>query len=144
MKRCFLSMCVLFFALSAACTRVIVSMHPGYNFPPTDPDSILVHDRTAPDYPFVIIGRISLDMTWTISPRRNEKKIARTAARAGADGVIVSGLDIDIDAFNRHVDTEGYASVSGTDLSEFVVLTRPHAMYLEQSRIYGYMIKRTG
>ncbi|MGB7293968.1 MAG: hypothetical protein WBC70_00110 [Candidatus Aminicenantales bacterium] len=143
MRRQLLAACIIISAL-CACTRVIISKHPGYDFPATDPDSILAHDRTAPDYPFVIIGRISLDMTWTINPGRDEKKIEKMAARAGADGIIVSGLDINIDAFNRHVATQGYASVSGTDLSEFVVVTRPHALYLEQSRIYGYIIKRTG
>ena len=143
MKRQLVAVCFLFFTLYA-CTRVIVSKHPDYNFPPTDPNSILVHDRVAPSYPFVIIGRISLDMTWTIKPSMDEKKIERMAARAGADGILISGFDINIDAFNQHVTTKGYAAVSGSDLSSFAADTHPDPMYLRQTLIYGYLIKRTG
>jgi len=143
MKRQLLAVCVLFCAL-CACSKVIISKHPDYNFAPTDPNSILVYDRLAPDYPFVIIGRISLDMTWTIKPGKDEKKIERKAAQAGADGIIISGLEIDIDAFNKFVAAEGYAKVSGSDLSDFSLATKAHALYLEQSLTYGYMIKRMG
>jgi hypothetical protein len=133
----------LFFALWA-CSRVIISRHPDYNFPATDANSIQVYDRVAPSYPFLIIGRISLDMTWTVNPKRDEKKIRRLAAQAGADGILVTGYDIDIEAFNRYVSAQGYLSVSGSDLSSFAAVTRPHPMYLEQTLIYGYLIKRTG
>jgi len=143
MKRQLLTVCVLFFALSA-CTRVIISKHPDYNFPPTDANSILVYDRMAPTYPFVIIGRISLDMTWTVKPRKDEKKIRRMAAQAGADGILITGLDINISAFNEYVTTRGYATVSGSDLSSFAADTHPDPMYLRQTLIYGYLIKRTG
>jgi len=143
MKRQLLAACVIFSAL-CACSRVIVSKHPDYNFPPTDPNSIVVYDRVAPDYPFVIIGRISLDTTWTIKPGKDKKKIERKAAQSGADGIIISGLEIDIDAFNKFVAAEGYAKVFGADLSEFALPTKAHALYLEQSLTYGYMIKRMG
>jgi hypothetical protein len=142
MKRRLLIVCLLCFSL-CSCSRVIISKHPGYNFPPTDPDSILVHEGVAPNYPFVIIGRISLDMTWTIKPGKDEKKIERMAAQAGADGIIITGLDIDIDAFNKFVAAEGYAKVFGTDLSAFSRDIYPHTLYLEQSKTYGYMIKKT-
>ncbi len=142
MQHRILTGCLLIFSL-CACSRVLISKHPGYDFPPTDPNSILVYDRVAPAYPFVIIGRISLDMTWTVKPRRDEKKIERMAAQAGADGIIITGLDINIDAFNQYVATHGYATVSGSDLSSFVVDIRAHAMFLEQTLTYGYMIKRT-
>jgi hypothetical protein len=141
MQRRLLIVCFLFFSL-CSCSRVIVSKHPDYNFPPTDPNSILVYDRMAPTYPFVIIGRISLDMTWTIKPGKDERKIERMAAQAGADGIIVTGFDINIDAFNQFVAAEGYAKVFGSDLSAFAADIHPHALYLEQSWIYGYMIKR--
>jgi hypothetical protein len=141
MKRLLWLVCFLFFAF-CACTRVIVSRHPDYNFPPTDPNSILVYDQIAPSYPFIIIGRISLDMTWTVNPRKNKKKIQRMAAQAGADGILITGLDIDISAFNHYVTTHGYATVSGSYLSHFAV-TRPLPMYLQQHLIYGYIIKRT-
>jgi hypothetical protein len=98
----------------------------------------------APSYPFVIIGRISLDMTWTVNPSKDENKIERMAARAGADGILITGFDVNIDAFNRYVATHGYATVSGSDLSSFAAVTRPHPMFLEQTLIYGYLIKRTG
>jgi len=143
MKRQLLTVCVLFFAL-CACTRVIISKHPDYNFPPTDPNSILVYDRMAPTYPFVIIGRISLDMTWTVKPRKDEKKIGRMAAQAGADGILITGFDINIDDFNKYVTTQGYATVSGSDLSSFAADTHPDPMYLRRTLIYGYLIKRTG
>ena len=142
MRRQLLAAFVIFSSL-CACSRVLVSKHPGYDFPPTDPNSVLVHEGVAPEYPFVIIGRISLDMTWTIKPGKDEKKIGRKAAQAGADGIIISGLDIDIDAFNRHVATHGYTNVSGSDLSAFAVEIRPHTRLLEQTLTYGYMIKRT-
>ncbi|HUU39000.1 MAG TPA: hypothetical protein VMW46_12455 [Candidatus Desulfaltia sp.] len=142
MKRQLVAVCFLFFAL-CACSRVIVSKHSDYNFPPTDPSSILVYDRMAPTYPFVIIGRISLDMTWTVKPRKDEKKIQRMAAQAGADGIIITGLDINISAFNQYVTTHGYTTVAGSDLSNFAV-TRPLSMFLQQSLTYGYIIKRTG
>jgi hypothetical protein len=143
MKRPLAAIGCLFFALWA-CSRVIVSKHPGFNFPPTDPDSIQVHDRTAPSYPFVIIGRVSLDTTWTVKPGKDQKKIERLAAQAGADGILVTGFDIDIDAFNQHVASYGCATVSGSDLSSFAAATRPRPDYLQQTRIYGYLIKRTG
>jgi len=143
MRRQLLAGCLLFLTL-CACTRVIISKHPDYNFPPTNPDSILVYDRLAPTYPFVIIGRISLDMTWTVKPGKDQKKIERMAAQAGADGILITGFDIDIDAFNQYVTTEGYASVSGSDLSTFAADTHPDPMYLRQTLIYGYLIKRTG
>lgn len=142
MKHRLLAAFIMFSSL-CACSRVIVSKHPGYDFPQTDPNSILVHEGVAPDYPFVIIGRISLDMTWTIKPGKDEKKIVRKAAQAGADGIIISGLDIDIEAFNKFVAAEGYAKVSGSDLSGFALAIRAHTLYLDQSKIYGYMIKRT-
>jgi hypothetical protein len=122
---------------------VIVTRHPGFDFPPTDPDGILVHNRLAPDYPFLIIGRVGLDTTWTIKPNRNLKKVRKKAAQAGADGILVTGLDIDIDAFNRHATTKGYEAVSGSDLSSFASATRTHPDYLEQVRIFGYLLKRT-
>jgi len=103
----------------------------------------LVYDRIAPSYPFVIIGRISLDKTWT-DPRKDEKKIKGLAAQAGADGILVTGLAIDIDAFNRHVTTQGYATVSGSDLLCFAMAVRPRPMYLQQTLVYGYLIRRTG
>ncbi len=143
MKRRLLSVSLLVFAL-CACSRVIISRHPGFNFPATDPDSILVHDRMAPNYPFVIIGRISLDTTWTIKTSKDHKKIERMAAQAGADGILVSGFDIDIDAFNRYVATQGYAAVSGSDISSFAAATHARPDYLQQARIYGYLIKRKG
>jgi hypothetical protein len=143
MKRRLMSVSLLFFAL-CACSRVIISRHPGFNFPPTDPDLILVHDRMAPSYPFVIIGRISFDTTWTIKTSKDQKKIERMAAQAGADGILVTGFDIDIDAFNRYVTTQGYATVSGSDLSSFAEATHAHPDYLEQAMIYGYLIKRKG
>lgn len=143
MKRLLLTACFLFLTLSS-CTRVIISKHPAYNFPPTNPNSILVFDRVAPGCPFLIIGRISLDMTWTVSPKKDDKKIKRLAAQAGADGILVTGYDIDIEAFNRYVKTQGYATVSGSDLSSFAEVIRPRPMYLEQMLIYGYLIKRTG
>jgi hypothetical protein len=133
----------LFFTLYA-CSRVIISKHPAYKFPPTDPNSIQVYVRTAPSFPFVIIGRISLDMTWTVNPKKDDKKIKRLAAQAGADGILVTGYDIDIEAFNQYVNTQGYATVSGSDLSSFAAATRPRPMFLEQTLIYGYLIKRTG
>jgi hypothetical protein len=120
-----------------------VTRHPGYDFPPTDPGSILVHDRLAPDYPFLIIGRISLDTTWTIKPGRDRKKIERMAARAGADGILITGLDIDINAFNRFVTERGWATISGSDLSPFAAATRARPDYLEQARVFGYLIKKT-
>jgi hypothetical protein len=141
MKRPLLTLLVSFLSLSA-CSRVIVSKHPGYNFPPTDPNSILVYDQVAPSYPFIIIGRIGLDTTWTVKPRRDEKKIQRMAARAGADGIIISGLEINISAFNQYVAAHGYDTVSGFDLSKFAV-TRPLTRFLQQSLTYGYIIKRT-
>ena len=143
MKRQPLAIGFLCLAL-CACSRVVVSRHPGFDFPPTNPDSILVHDRRAPDYPFIIIGRISLDTTWTIKPGKDQKKIKGLAARAGADGILVTGFDIDIDAFNRHVTARGYETVSGSDLSSFAAATRARPDYLEQARIFGYLIKRTG
>lgn len=142
MRLRFLTACVMFVAL-CTCSRVIVTKHPDYNYPPTNPGSLLVYDRVAPAFPFVIIGRISLDMTWTIKPGKDQKKIGRKAAQAGADGIIISGLDIDIDAFNKFVAAEGYAEVFGSDLSDFALAIRAHTLYLEQSKVYGYMIKRT-
>jgi hypothetical protein len=134
--------CLLLFA-PCACTRVIVSKQPGYDFPPTDPSSILVHDRLAPNYPFIIIGRISLDATWTEKPSKDEKKIKKMAAQAGADGILVSGFDIDIGAFNQYVASRGYATVSGTDLSDFAAAIRPRPVHLERTLIYGYLMKRS-
>jgi hypothetical protein len=142
MKRQLVAVCLISLAL-CACSRVIVSKHPDYNFPPTDPDSILVYDQMAPTYPFVIIGRISLDMTWTVKPRKDEKKIQRMAAQAGADGIIISGREINISAFNQYVAAHGCATVAGSDLSKFAV-TRPLTLFLQQSLTYGYIIKRTG
>jgi hypothetical protein len=143
MKPKLLAAFVAFFSL-CACSRVIVSKQPGYDFPPTDPDSIQVYEGVAPNYPFVIIGRIGLDMTWTIKPGKDKTKIERKAAQSGADGIIISGLEIDIDAFNKFVAAEGYEKVFGSDLSDFSLATKAHALYLEQSLTYGYMIKRTG
>jgi hypothetical protein len=142
MKRPLLAVLLLFFVL-CGCTRVIVSKHPDYNFPPTDPNSIQVYDQKAPTYPFILIGRISLDTTWTVNPRKDKKKIQRMAAQAGADGILITGLDIDISAFNQYVTTQGYATVSGSYLSHFAV-THPLPMFLQQSQTYGYIIKRTG
>jgi len=143
MRRKLFIVWLLSFALFA-CNRVIVSKHPDYNFPPTNPSSILAYDRMAPTYPFIIIGRISLDTTWTDNPRKDKKKIERMAAQAGADGIIITGFDINISAFNQYVATQGYSAVSGSDLSDFAVATRPRPMYLQQSLINGYLIKRTG
>jgi len=142
MKRQLITLGFLSLTLGA-CSRIIISKHPGFNFPPTDPDSIVVHDRRAPSYPFLIIGRISLDTTWTIKPGKDQKKIERKAAQAGADGILITGFDIDIDAFNQHVTTKGSAAVSGSDLSSFAAATPAHPDYLQQARIYGYLIKRT-
>ena len=133
----------VFFLALCACSRVIVSKHPGFNFPPTDPRLIQVHNRLAPDYRFVIIGRSSLDTTWTTKPTQDQKKIERMAAQAGADGILITGFDIDIDAFNRHVTTQGYDGVSGSDLSSFAAAIRAHPDYLERAKIFGYLIKRT-
>lgn len=142
MKRQPIAVCFLTLAL-CACSRVIVTQHPGFNFPPTDPDSVLVHNRLAPSYPFIIIGRISFDTTWTIKPGRDQKKIEKLAARAGADGILVTGFDIDIDAFNRHVADHGFGTVSGSDLSSFASATRTHPDFLEQTKTFGYLIKKT-
>ncbi len=142
MQHRILTACLLNLAL-CACTRVIVSKHPGYNFPPTPSDSILVYDQIAPDYPFVIIGRISLDTTWTVKPKRDQKKIERMAAQAGADAIIIAGLDIKIDAFNQYVSTHGYSTVAGRDLSDFAADIYPQTEFLHQTLTYGYLIKRT-
>jgi len=123
-----------------ACTGVSVYRHPDYNFPPTDPNQIRYYTQDQqPVYPYLIIGKIAIDATWTVSMAKAEQKVGKLAARAGADGIIITEVDVDIWAFNQYITVQGYSS--GDAYTAFIT---PHANYLVTKVLYGYLIKRTG
>ena len=128
---------ILVLVLLTACTQVSVYKHPDFNFPPTDPANIMVYlpDQN-PSRTFVIIGNIAIDASWTVDTGAAERKVAKLAAQAGADGVLISNVQVDILAFNQHVDIYGYTTLDG-----FYATVRPQALPYKQIIITGYLIK---
>lgn len=125
--------------LLVSCTGVSIYKHPDYNFPPTDPSQIRVYVQDQePTYPYIIIGRLVIDATWTMNMSKAEKKVEAMAAQAGADGILIRQADINIYAFNQYVTVQGYTSGDA-----FYAAIQPHAMYIVEKKLYGYLIKRT-
>jgi len=126
--------------LALSCVPINVSRHPDYNFSPTKPATVLIYDRLEPNYPYLIIGRISINPNWGLTWGRVNSEIRRRAAGIGEDAVIITDVNVDIVAFNRGVTTEGVATVRGNRLYYYAV-TRPNTLYAPVSYLYGYIIK---
>jgi len=128
---------MLVLVLLASCTGVSVYRHPDYSFPPTDPANIRVYlPDQEPTYTYVIIGRITMDFSWTVDTGAAERKVAKLAAQAGADGVVISQVNVDIYQFNQHVHVYGYTSPG-----EFTAFIQPHSLPYKQIIVQGYLIK---
>jgi hypothetical protein len=126
--------------LMAACTGVSVYRHPDYNFPPTDPSSIQGYGpNEEPTYPYIIIGTITIDASWSMTADGAGQKASREAAKAGADGVLIRNAYLDITVFNRYVTVDGYSTGDA-----FHASIRPHYMPYATIIFYGYLIKRVG
>lgn len=120
-----------------SCTGVSVYRHPDYNFAPTDPNLIKVYlPGQDPLSKYIIIGQIAIDASWTIDTAGGERKVAQRAASVGADGVVISDVQVDIYAFNQYVAVHGYTSPG-----QFSMFITPHAAYYKQIIITGYLIK---
>jgi len=124
-----------------SCTTVSVVRHPDYNLAPTNPAWVMVYDQFIPTYDFLIIGRMTIDATWTLSGDEAGEKIRAQAASIGGDAVILSPAQIDIYAFNRGVTTEGTATAWGNQV-RYSERTRDDTIYIPQITRFGYIIKK--
>ncbi|HUU37998.1 MAG TPA: hypothetical protein VMW46_07340 [Candidatus Desulfaltia sp.] len=139
MKRLFILLAVL---CLVSCTTVSqVVRHPDFNYPPTNPAWVMIYDQFIPTYQFVIIGRMTIDATWTTSPREFAWTLQQKAALIGADAIILSPAQIDIYAFNRGTTTQGSATVWGNQV-KYSETTRDNTLYIPQITRFGYIIKK--
>lgn len=132
---------IFIFVSFTSCTSVYVTKHPDYNYAPTNPNSVIIYDRLTPTYPFIIIGRIDIDATFTLSSKESNRKISEKAAAIGGDAVIITDVNVDIVAFNREVTTEGTITAKGDSLDYYAVSTDT-STYIPVTTLYGYVIKR--
>ena len=130
--------------LFVSCTTVKVIRHPDYFYPANlNPASIRIYPQGLyPDNPFVIIGVIGIDATWTASEREATGKVQRKAASIGGNGVILTNTQIDVVAFNRSVTTRGTATFQGNRVNFHAVHT-DNTFYVPVTTIYGYVIRWT-
>ena len=144
MKCQLLAPCLSVLCMVACAPGINIIRHPDYNYSPTDPMQMKVYlHGLTPTYPYVIIGKLILTANaFTSRSRSQDLKIFKRAAQMGADGIIMTDMDIDIYAFNQYVTTQGFATLSGNSLSYFQV-TRPYASYWVTYIFYGYLIKAT-
>jgi len=132
--------CLLVLASLGSCTSVYVIRHPDYNFLPTIPSSVMIYDGFTPTYPFIIIGRMTIDETWTASRKEWTRKIQEKAASIGGNAVIITDKDVDIVAFNSSAST-GTVTATGNSLNYYAI-TRDTSTYIPIVKLYGYVIKR--
>jgi hypothetical protein len=137
----FIIFCFTILILYYSCTSVKVTKHPDYNFVPTNPQSVIIYDRLMPTYKFIIIGRIDIDATWTLSSKEAGRKVQEKAAAIGGDAVIITDIHVDIVAFNRSVTTKGTITDKGDKL-EYYAVSRDTSTYIPIQMLYGYVIKR--
>jgi hypothetical protein len=129
---------VLLVTSLVTCTGVAVYRHPDLSYAPTNPALVGVYlPNFTPNYNFIIIGEITIDATWTISPSAGEKKIAKKAASLGADGIIITTIDVDWVAFNHFYQVNGYSQHGIFNAS----ITEGYLGY-RTVIIHGYLIKR--
>jgi len=133
--------CIFILVSFYSCTTVSVTKHPDFNYFPTNPKSVIIYDRLTPTYPFIIIGRINIDATWTLSSKEMNKKVKEKAAAIGGDGVVITDVNVDIVAFNSEVTTEGTITDRGNSLDYYAV-SRDTSTYIPVTTMYGYVVKR--
>jgi len=138
MKRLLLFLAILSLI---SCTTVSLVKHPDFNYAPTNPAYITIYDQFIPTYDFFIIGRMTIDATWTLSGREAGEKIQARAASIGGDGVILTSSRIDVYAFNRGTTTEGSATVWGRQVN-YSETTRDDTIYVPKKTVFAYVIKR--
>ena len=132
---------IVIFVSFTSCTSVSVTKHPDFNYAPTNPNSVIIYDRLTPIYPFIIIGRIDIDATFALSSKESNRKISEKAAAIGGDAVIITDVNVDIEALNREVTTKGTITADGDSLDYYAVSTDTSA-YITVTKLYGYVIKR--
>jgi len=130
--------------LFVECTAIQVTRHPDYYYPPNpNPKSIRIYAQGLyPNNPFVIIGLMNIDATWTVSEEEATKKVCAHAASIGGEGVIITDTQIDIVAFNRSVTTRGTASFQGNQVNYYAVHT-DNTIYVPIVKMYAYVIRWT-
>jgi hypothetical protein len=130
-----------FLMLLTSCVRIGVISHPDYKFPPTDPSTVRIYNKMEPTYPYIIIGRMQVNFTWSFSDRRLEQSMAKKAAAIGGTGILITDINVDIYAFNRSVTTSGQASIYGNTVY-YKQVSRPNTTYVPVKRLYAYVIRR--
>jgi len=130
---------VLFFV---SCTTVRVVRHPDYLFPPNlYPQSIKIYPQGLyPNDPFIIIGLVDIDVSWTISETEATGAVQEKVASIGGQGVILADTQIDVLAFNRSVTTRGQATFQGNQVNYYAV-QRDNTLYVPIVKVYGYVIR---
>ena len=131
--------------LFVSCTAVQVTRHPDYFYPPNpNPKLIRIYSQGLyPNNPFIIIGQVSIDATWTISEKEATKKVQLRAASIGGSGIILTNTRINMVAFNRSVTTRGMATFYGNQVNYYAVHT-DNTLYMPVAKIYGYVIRWLG
>jgi len=137
-----ISSLIVIFVSFTSCTSVSVTKHPDFNYAPTNPNSVIIYDRLTPTYPFIIIGRIDIDATFTLSSKEADRKISEKAAAIGGDAVIITDVNVNIIAFNRSVTTEGTVTEDVWGNLNYEETTTDTTMYIPEQTLYGYVIKR--
>ena len=132
---------LLLTGLMASCAYV--SLGPGLRFPATNWQKVLVCEYRSPFSSFIILSRMTIDVTWSMSTKDNYNRIKRSAASIGGDAVVISDVYVDILAFNRGATTTGTVTALGNDLYFFRAVTRPNMTYVPIKILYGYVIKQT-
>jgi hypothetical protein len=138
MKRYLLA---LLLALFTSCTVARVSPNPDYNYTPTNASSVYLYDHIEPNYPYLIIGVMTIDASLAWSVHQVEQTARKKAAAIGGDAVILANVDVNIYAFNRSVTTYGHATIYGDNIS-YQETTYPNATYVPSVILYCYIIKR--
>jgi len=118
-----------------------MSKHPDYNYAPTNPIGVRIYDTDLiPQQEFLIIGKMTIDATWSLGAKQTAENIQSKAAMIGGDGVIITDKTVNIYAFNRGTTTEG--TVWGTrNWLQYQQTTRDNTLYIPQVILYGYVIK---
>ena len=134
----YIRLMVVLLALLSACTMVSTYTNPDYSFAPTNPGSIRVYmDGLLPNYSYQVIGSIVIDATWTLDTKGGEKKVAKMAAQAGADGIIISSVDVDFIWLSNGIKIYGYTWANNFFIHAYQTGTGYRTIVIR-----GYLIKR--
>ena len=131
----------LFIFLSYCCTAINMAKHPDYNYTQTNPTDVRIYDQgLIPQQEFFIIGKMTIDSTWSWGVKQTVKNIQSKAALIGGEGVIITDKNVNIYAFNRGTTTEGTARWTRNQL-QYQQTTRDNTLYIPQVILYAYIIK---